>query len=212
MVTLDVISDPVCPWCLIGKARLDAALAERPGHPFRITWRPFQLNPDMPEGGMDRQAYFSAKFGGAARAAEIYRNIARTAEADGLNLALDRITRTPNTLNAHRLLRWARASDAEDAVISGLFDRYFRRGEDIGATDVLLDVAHACGLDRVEIARLLASDTDRAGTLEEEAVARGMGVNGVPTYIVDGRSALTGAQPPATWLKVIDALAAGATV
>lgn len=210
MVNLDVISDPICPWCLIGKSRLDAALAERPGHPFRITWRPFQLNPDMPEGGMDRQAYFNAKFGSPARAAEVYRNIAQAAEADGLNLALDRIRRTPNTLNAHRLLRWARAGDAEEAVISGLFERYFRRGEDIGRTEVLLDIAGESGLDRAVIARLLATDADRAETLEEESVARRMGINGVPTYIIDGRSVLTGAQPPAQWLRVIDALAATA--
>ncbi|MEO0914157.1 MAG: DsbA family oxidoreductase, partial [Pseudomonadota bacterium] len=126
MTTLDIISDPICPWCYIGKTKLDAALNERPDFRFEIRWRPFQLNPDMPPEGMDRRAYLEQKFGGKEGALRVYGQIADAAEAAGLEIDFAAIKRTPNTIDAHRLIRWAEAEAAQGPVVSQLFDRYFR--------------------------------------------------------------------------------------
>lgn len=206
MISLDIISDPVCPWCLIGKRRLDAALAGRPDHPFRVTWRPFRLNPEMPEGGMDRAAYYAAKFGGAEGARRIVERIEAAAAEAGIALRLDRIRRQPQTLSAHILLRAARGRPAEDALAEELFDRFFLRGEDIGARAVLLDAAEAAGLGRAEAEAALGDARLREETLAEEAEARALGVSGVPTFVLGGRQAVSGAQPEDIWTRVIDEL------
>lgn len=203
MIRLDIFSDPVCPWCLIGKAHLDRALAARPDHPFQIEWHPFQLNPDMPAGGMDRRAYLEAKFGGKMQAATIYARIAEAAEAAGLTLDLGAIARTPNTLDAHRLIHWAGLEGAQDAVVTALFAAYFTEGRDIGAADTLADIAAAAGMDRAVVARLLASDAERAAIAQRDAHARARGISGVPTFIVADTYVLTGAQPPELWAQVI---------
>ncbi|NNU80731.1 DsbA family oxidoreductase [Halovulum dunhuangense] len=204
--TLDIISDPICPWCHIGKARLDRALEARPGHPFLIRWRPFQLNPDMPPEGADRRTYLETKFGGPERAAQVYARINDVATESGLDLDFERISRTPNTLDAHRLLRWAGVEGRQSLVANQLFHRYFVNGEDIGAHSVLVDVASSTGLDPDMVARLLAGDADKAEVLAEDQAARDMGVTGVPTFIIGGRYVVTGAQESATWLKIIDEL------
>lgn len=211
MITLDIFSDPICPWCYIGKARLDRALAARPDHPFRVEWHPFQLNPDMPAGGMDRAAYIEAKFGGTDGVARAHAPIVAAAEAAGLALNLGAIARTPNTLDAHRLIHWAGLEGRQTAVVSALFRANFVEGRDIGAAPVLVEVASAAGLDGDMVARLLASDADRAEIAARDAHARARGIRAVPTFIVAGRHAVEGAQPPELWQRVIDDLAAGPT-
>ncbi|MEL6211015.1 MAG: DsbA family oxidoreductase, partial [Pseudomonadota bacterium] len=147
MVTLDILSDPICPWCYIGKTHLDAALRDRPEHGFVIAWHPFQLNPDMPAEGMDRQTYLDTKFGGRAQAQAVYGRIAEAAEAAGLQIDLGAIQRTPNTIDAHRLIHWAGIEGRQSEVVDALFQAYFHAGLDIGDPDVLADVADSAGLD-----------------------------------------------------------------
>ncbi len=203
MVTLDIISDPICPWCYIGKARLDQAIAETGRDPFEVSWRIFQLNPDMPPEGMDRQEYLQAKFGGKEGAERVYSQVRRSAAETGLELKFDAIKRTPNTFDAHRLIRWAATGGHQPAVVKQLFQRYFENGEDISDHAILLDVAEAAGMARTVVAELLAGDADRETLSEEEQAARRMGVGGVPCFIVGGRYVLQGAQDVATWKKVI---------
>jgi predicted DsbA family dithiol-disulfide isomerase len=206
MVTLDIVSDPICPWCLIGKARLDRALADRPGV-VDIVWRPFQLNPDMPAAGMERAAYLEAKFG-AGNATRFYDRIASAAAEAGVEVRFDRIRRTPNTLDAHRLIRWARATGRQSAVVASLFRRYFCDGEDISGPAVLVAAAVEAGMDGRLVAELLAGDADREAVTAEDGLARRMGVTGVPTFVIGGRRALVGAQDEATWARVLDDVAA----
>ena len=203
MVPLDIISDPVCPWCLIGKARLDAAIAETGRNPFTPRWRMFRLNPEMPPEGMDRQAYLEQKFGGPEGAAEVYAQVAEAARRSGLDLALDRIARAPQTLDAHRLIRWAAAEGAQTEAAEQLFRRYFERGQDISERAVLLDTAESVGLDRAVIDRLLDGEDAVAELEAEEAEARRMGVQGVPCFVVAGRHVIEGAQETDTWTRVI---------
>ncbi len=210
MVKLDIISDPICPWCYIGKAQLDRAIAEVGINPFETDWRIFQLNPDMPPEGMDRREYLEGKFGGPERAQQIYGRIAEAAKGAGLDVALDKIGRTPNTMDAHRVIRWARSTGAQQALVDDLFTRYFENGEDISDHTVLLDAAEAAGMEREIVARLLEGDADRDMLAEEDRTAREMGVTGVPTFIVGGRYVLTGAQDAETWTKVIRELIASA--
>jgi len=209
MITLDIFSDPICPWCHIGKARLDRALEARPDHPFRVEWHPFQLNPDMPAGGMDRAAYLEAKFGGRDGAVRAYAPVVAAAEEAGLALNLAAIARTPNTLDAHRLIHWAGLEGRQTAVVAALFRAYFSEGRDIGDAAVLADVGASAGLDRAMLEMLLAGEADRDEIAARDAHARARGVRAVPTFLVGGRHAVEGAQPPDLWLRVIDELAAG---
>ncbi|OUS08592.1 polyketide biosynthesis protein [Rhodobacterales bacterium 52_120_T64] len=203
LTTLDIISDPICPWCYIGKAKLDRALEAAPDHPFEIQWRPFQLNPDMPAEGMDRREYLEWKFGGREGAIRIYGEIAKKAEETGLDIAFEKIKRTPNTLNAHRLIRWAQIEEKQSQVVSQLFRRYFREGQDISDIDVLVDVATAVGMDGDLIRRLLEGDSDLAETIAEDKKAREMGVQGVPCFIIGASYAVQGAQNTDTWAGII---------
>lgn len=206
MVTLDIISDPICPWCYIGKARLDAAIAETGINPFQTHWRIFELNPDMPPEGMDRKAYLEAKFGGPEGAEQVYSRIRREAERSGLDLKFERIARTPNTFDAHRLIRWAQAQGVQDRVADELFRRYFEQGADISDHAVLLDVAEAAGMEREVVARLLEGDADREALRKEEESIRGMGVQGVPCFVIGGKYVLQGAQESETWKQVLTEL------
>ncbi|QHQ34696.1 DsbA family oxidoreductase [Algicella marina] len=208
MTVLDIIFDPICPWCYIGKSKLEKALAERPDFAFDIHWRPFQLNPDMPAEGMDRRAYLEAKFGGKEGAVKVYSQIAQAAEAAGLEIDFEKMKRTPNTIDAHRLIKWAKVEDRQGAVVSQLFDRYFRQGQDISDHEVLVAVAKTAGMESEVVARLLTGDADVAETRAEDEQARRMGVTGVPTFIVGGRYAVPGAQDKDVWLRVIDELMA----
>lgn len=204
MVKLDILSDPICPWCYIGKTQLDRALETHPDHPFEIEWHPFQLNPDMPAAGMDRREYLETKFGGKDNAVRVYGQIAEAAEAAGLELDLSGIKRTPNTMDAHRLIHWAGIEGRQTAAVSRLFRAYFEDGEDIGDHTALLDIAEAIEMDRATIARLLASDADLEDLRKRDAHARERGVTGVPTFIVANQHALPGAQPTDLWGALIE--------
>ena len=210
MIRLHVFSDPICPWCLIGKANLDRALESRPDHMFVVDWHPFQLNPDMPPEGADRRSYLEAKFGGKDRAVQAYASVMSAAEAAGVEIVLERIDRTPNTLDAHRLIHWAGLEGRQNAVVSALFRAYFRDGQDIGQSAVLTSIADACGMDGALVARLLASDADRDDLRARDADARQKGVRAVPTFVLGGQYVLQGAQPVTLWQQVIDDLAAQA--
>lgn len=204
MIKLDIFSDPICPWCFIGKTLLDRALAEAPQSPFTIEYHPFQLNPDMPKGGMDRADYLEAKFGGKKGAVEVYGRIAEAAEEAGLMLNFAAIERTPNTLDAHRLIHWAGLEQRQIPVVSMLFDAYFMQGRDIEDHEVLADIADSAGCDAAVIRRLLATDADADDIRARDAHARERGVTGVPTHIIANQHVVPGCQPPELWLKLID--------
>ena len=202
-VKLDIMSDPICPWCYIGKAHLDRALEAHPDHPFRIEWHPFQLNPDMPADGMDRRAYLEGKFGGKEGAIKAYAPVVEHAEAAGLKIDFEGMQRTPNTLDAHRLIHWAGIEGRQTAMVSALFKAYFVEARDIGDIDVLADIADGLELDASAIRRLLLSDADREDIQARDAHARKMGITSVPTFIVGQRHAVPGAQSPELWASVI---------
>ena len=208
MIKLDILSDPICPWCYIGKANLDRALEQRPDHPFAIEWHPFQLNPDMPEGGMDRRAYLEAKFGGKDGAVRAYTPVMQAAERAGLKINFEGVARTPNTLDAHRLIHWAGLEGRQTAAVSALFRAYFVEGRDIGDATTLADIAGAIGLDRAMTERLLGSDADAEDIRARDAHARERGVTGVPTFVIANQHVVVGAQPTELWLQVIDEIAA----
>ena len=207
-IKLDIMSDPICPWCYIGKAHLDRALEAHPDHPFVIEWHPFQLNPDMPAEGMDRRAYLETKFGGKDGAVRAYAPVVENAEKAGLKIDFESMERTPNTLDAHRLIHWAGIEGKQTAAVSALFKAYFVEARDIGDHEVLADVADAIGMDASVVLRLLSSDADRKDIAARDAHSRSMGINSVPTFIVGQRHAVPGAQPPELWAKVIGELTA----
>jgi predicted DsbA family dithiol-disulfide isomerase len=203
LVTLDIMSDPICPWCYIGKTHLDKALAAAPDHPFVIQWHPFQLNPDMPPEGMDRRAYLEGKFGGQEGAVKAYAPVVENARAAGLTINFEGMQRTPNTLDAHRLIHWAGIELKQNKAVDALLHAYFVEARDIGDAEVLADIADGIGMDAAVVRRLLASDSDRDDIRQRDAHSRQMGVNSVPTFIVAGKHAVPGAQPPELWKKVI---------
>lgn len=205
-IKLDVLSDPICPWCYIGKTHLDKALAAEEDHPFVIEWHPFQLNPDMPEDGMDRRTYLENKFGGKDGAIRVYGQIAQHAEDAGIEIDFAAIKKTPNTVNAHRLIHWAGIEGKQNDVVDALFSAYFKEGRDIGDIETLADIADNAGMDAAVVTRLLKSDEDKQSIRDRDAHSRQMGVNSVPTFIVGSRHAVPGAQPPELWQKVIKEL------
>ena len=210
-VKLDIMSDPICPWCYIGKAHLDRALAAAPDHPFLIEWHPFQLNPDMPAEGMDRRAYLEGKFGGKEAAVKAYAPVVEHAEKAGLKINFEGMKRTPNTLNAHRLIHWAGIEGRQTAAVSALFRAYFVDTRDIGDVEVLADIADSIEMDASVVTRLLGTDADMQSIRDRDAHSRSMGINSVPTFIVGGKHAVPGAQPPELWAKVIAEVSGAAT-
>ncbi|MEM6305940.1 MAG: DsbA family oxidoreductase [Pseudomonadota bacterium] len=206
-IKLDIMSDPICPWCYIGKAHLDRALADHPDHPFAIEWHPFQLNPDMPREGMDRRAYLEGKFGGKEGAVRAYAPVVEHAQAAGLTIDFEGMKRTPNTLDAHRLIHWAGIEGRQTAAVAALFEAYFVQARDIGDWDVLADIADSIEMDASVVRRLLATDEDTESIATRDAHSRKMGITSVPTFIVAGKHAVPGAQPPELWASVIADLA-----
>lgn len=202
MIRLDIFSDPVCPWCFIGKANLDRALEAHPAHPFRIEWHPFQLNPDMPAGGVDKHRYLAEKFG-EDRLVQMHLRLKEASRAAGAEIDPDTPKRMPNTLDAHRLIHWAGLEGRQTAVVSAIMRAYWREGRDIGNAGVLTDIAAAAGMDRAVTARLLASDADADDVRARDADARQKGVNSVPTFLIAQHYVVTGAQPPEVWGNVI---------
>lgn len=206
MTKLDILSDPICPWCYIGKAHLDNALADHQDHPFTIEWHPFQLNPDMPPAGMDRREYLEKKFGGKNQAIQVYSKIEQSASAIGLPIDFAAMERTPNTIDAHRLIHWAGLEDKQQLMVDALFNAYFCMGLDIGDHNVLCDVAEVIGLERSVMARLLDSNSDVTLIKDRDAHSRLMGVSAVPTFIVGNQHAIPGAQTPDVWESLISEL------
>jgi predicted DsbA family dithiol-disulfide isomerase len=203
MVKLDIISDPICPWCYIGKTNLDKALVQFPDHPFTIEWPPFQLNPDMPAEGMDRPAYLEGKFGGKEGAVKAYAPVVAHAEKSGALINFEAIQRTPNTIDAHRLIHWAGIEQRQSFVVDLLFKAYFVDGRDISDHEVLADIADTAEMDAAMVTKLLSSDADTADIRARDKHSREMGVNSVPTFIVAHQHAVPGAQPPEIWVNVI---------
>jgi len=203
MVKLDIISDPICPWCYIGKTNLDKALAEVPDHPFTMEWHPFQLNPDMPANGMDRRAYLEGKFGGKEGAVRAYAPVVEQSEKTGAHINFEAIKKTPNTIDAHRLIHWAGIEHRQTFVVDLLFKAYFVEGRDIGNHEVLADIADTAEMDAAMVTKLLGSDADLEDIRKRDTHSREMGVNSVPTFIVAQQHAVPGAQPPEMWAQVI---------
>ncbi len=204
MTKLEIISDPICPWCYIGKSKLDKALEQVPDHPFEISWKPFQLNPEMPAQGMDRREYLERKFGGQQGAMQVYGQIAAAAEATGLEIDFEKMTRTPNTIDAHRLIYWAGVEGVQNALVKVLFNGFFKEGWDISDHKILVEAAVLAGMDGKMTARLLKSDAEVEQTRSSDTQAREMGVTGVPTFLIDGQYVVTGAREPEFWVDLIN--------
>ncbi len=194
---IDVISDAICPWCYIGKRHLERALDILAEHHCKITvaWHPFQLNPDMPAEGVDRMKYRIAKFGGLERSRQIDQRLTEAAAHVGLEFHLDKITRTPNTVNAHRLIRFAGQKGVQDAIVEELFDGYFCKGADIGDLKILADIGAEGGLDRAEVLAMLESDQGHKEVLAGDQMARNAGIQGVPSFALQGHVLFSGAVP-----------------
>lgn len=207
-IRLDIFSDPVCPWCYVGKANLDRALASRPDHPFQIQWHPFQLNPDMPPEGVAKRAYLEEKFGGKARVDAVHDRLREVTRAAGVDMDPDKPQRMPNTLDAHRLIHWAGIEGRQSAVVIALMRAYWVEGRDIGDPETLAAIAGENGMDRAATLRLLQSDADASDIQARDQDARHKGVNAVPTFLVAQQYVVSGAQPPETWEKVIAELTA----
>jgi len=199
-LTIDVISDVVCPWCYIGRRRLGTALAqfatEAPQVRPLVSWHPFQLNPDLPREGIDRQLYLAKKFGSSRSAAEIYERVLAAGKSVGIDFAFERIARQPNTLDAHRLISWAQAQGSAEEVVERLFYAYFLEGRFIGDRDVLAAVAGEAGFSAPAAQAHLASDAGVATVAEMDRRVRELGVSGVPFFIFGGKLAVSGAHEP----------------
>ena len=193
-VTVDIVSDVVCPWCFIGKRRLEAALAMAPDLDIDLRWRPFQLDATIPPGGISRKDYMDRKFG-PERAATVHDRVREVGAEVGIPFAFEKITRSPNTLDAHRVLRWALESGCQPMLKERLMQLYFLEGADIGGHDVLAKAAADCGMDEADVRRRLESDMDVETVRAEIDRIHKLGVNGVPFFIVAGKYGLSGAQP-----------------
>ena len=207
---IDVVSDVVCPWCYLGQKRLDKAIAAVPDVDISVSWRPFQLDPTIPPEGMDRKAYMKAKFGDEARLRDAHARLEALGKAEGIDYAFDAITVSPNTLDAHRVIRWAGAEGAEtqNRLVRDLFKTYFERGENIGDRTVLVDVARGAGMEAAVVESLLAGDADSEAVANEAATASRMGVTGVPCFLFEGKYAVMGAQDVSTLTDAIRQIAA----
>lgn len=194
---IDVISDAICPWCYIGKRHLENALAllDKQGLYFTVAWHPFQLNPDMPREGVDRAQYRIAKFGSADRSRQLDERITDTACTVGLEFHLDRLIRTPNTLDAHRLIRLAGHNGVQDGVVEALFEGYFCDGADIGNPEVLTRLGVEGGLEREDITAMLQSDAGLKEVAAADRMARNAGIQGVPSFALQGHVLFSGAVP-----------------
>ncbi len=205
---IDVISDVVCPWCFIGKRNLERALemwqVQHPDEAPVVRWHPFQLNPDLPASGVPRKQYLENKFGGPARAKEIYARVSAAGERAGIDFAFDSIQVQPNTVDAHRLMHHAGELGKQDAMAEVIFRRYFLEGADLTDAETLADIAQQAGLDRDETLAYLASDADRELIEEQDRRARAIGVEGVPFFIFNQRLALSGAQPPEVIVEAME--------
>jgi predicted DsbA family dithiol-disulfide isomerase len=192
-IVIDVVSDVVCPWCFIGKRRLEKALAALEGTSVAVRWRPFQLDPTIPVEGLPREEYLRRKFG-PERVAENHRALLTVGALEGIDFRFDLIKRSPNTLDAHRLIQWAADQSMEEKMVERLFRLYFTEGADIGNRDLLSQAAAELGLDREEAEKFLASGDRREEVLAQVQMSSRMGVTGVPTFFIANRYAVIGAE------------------
>jgi predicted DsbA family dithiol-disulfide isomerase len=201
-LSVDVISDVICPWCYIGKRRLEKAIAAF-GGPVKVRWLPFQLNPSMPKAGISRQEYRTKKFGSWERSQQLDAQVAAAGDAEGIHFAFDRIERTPNTVDSHQLISLAATEGQQDAVVEAVFRAYFTEGRDLSNPQILLDVVAEAGLNRSQAESVINSSVGEDTIQTGEDLYRRYGVGGVPFFIVNGRIALSGAQPPDVILKAL---------
>jgi predicted DsbA family dithiol-disulfide isomerase len=206
---VDVVSDVVCPWCFIGKRRLEAALALVPNVPVEVSWRPYFLNPWIPREGIDRQTYLETKFGSVERYAAIAERVAAAAAMEGLVYARDKISRQPNTLDCHRLILWSRSATDPGHMKQRLMELYFAEGADLTDPQTLIDAAVDCRMDGDLVRRLLASDADVDRVENEANAAKEAGIDGVPCFVFGGRVIVTGAQSPEYLANAIERTAVG---
>jgi predicted DsbA family dithiol-disulfide isomerase len=201
-LAVDVISDVICPWCYIGKRRLEKAVTAFDGpHNLRVRWLPFQLNPQVPKEGIIRREYRTAKFGSWERSQELDAKVVAVGQAESIYFAFDRIERTPNTLDAHWLIWLADKLGIQDAVVEALFRAYFTEGRDISNRQTLIEVVAEAGLDRHQAEVVLNGDEGMEAIREAHGQARRVGVEGVPFFIINGESMLSGAQKPDVFLE-----------
>ena len=206
-LTIEIVHDLVCPWCYLGTRRLLRTMRRRPDLLIELAWRPFLLNPDMPRLGMARSDYVVRKFGGEDRARRLYGSIAEIGRAEGVLFRFDRVRRTPSSLDAHRLVRWAHPFGRADEVVEALFAAHFADGRDIGDGTVLADIAVSCGLDAAGARAMLQSDAELDGVHAENLRAHRLGINGVPCFVIGGRHAISGAQEPEVIERLLDVAA-----
>jgi predicted DsbA family dithiol-disulfide isomerase len=207
---IQMIFDTVCPWCYIGKRRMEQALALRPHVDIDLVWRPFLLNREIPADGIDRTAYLIRKFGSEARVRRVYGAIAQAGESVDIDFAFDRIDRTPNSVDSHRLIRYALLNGANPRIVETLFFEYFIEGVDIGRQDVLQEIGARDGLDGAAIGAYLNSEEDIDFVYDENRRAHRMGVNGVPAFVFNEKMVISGAQEPQILARMIDAAIATA--
>jgi predicted DsbA family dithiol-disulfide isomerase len=206
-VTIDVVSDVVCPWCFIGKRRLEKALALKPNIPVQVRFHPYFLNPWVPREGMSRDEYLTTKFGSPERYQSIAGRVAAAAAAEGLTYAVDKMRRQPNTLDCHRLILWAEAIGKAAEMKQHLMDLYFTEGADLSDREVLVAAAATVGLDAAETRQKLETDQDIDKVEAAASSAKDAGIDGVPTYILGGVAAVSGAQAPEVLANAIEQIA-----
>lgn len=204
---LDIVSDTVCPWCYIGKRQFQRAMEIRGKNDFDYRWRAYQLDPNIPEGGVDRKAAMERKFG-PDEARAISKRIYEAGEEVGLTFNFDKIKVSPNTLDSHRVIRWAGSAGVQDEIVEIIFRRYFTDGEDIGRHAVLVDAAREAGMDAEIVAELLPTDADKELIRQKDMAAREIGVSGVPTFILNNQWVLMGAQQADQLARMFDKLVA----
>ena len=204
-LTVDVISDVICPWCYIGKRRLEKAIAALDGqHEVQVHWHPFQLNPAMPKEGISRKEYRTRKFGSWERSLELDAKVIAVGESEGIHFDFDKTERTPNTVDAHRLIWFAGQNDCQDAVVEALFRAYFTDGKDIGNRQTLIDVAAEGGVNRQAFEEMLNSDDGMDVITNGREMSQRHQVNGVPFFIINNAITLSGAQAPETFLDAFN--------
>ena len=201
---IDIVSDTVCPWCFIGKRRLERAMALRPEIGFDIRWRAYRLDSTIPPEGVDRKQYMQAKFGDNPNRQAMQEALNQAGENEGIEFAFDRIARSPNTLDSHRLIRWSASAGLQNDVVERLFEAYFENGRDIGNPDVLIEIASDAGMDSATVADLLEQGADRELIENEDALAHRLGISGVPTFIFENKYMVSGAHDPEQLVRVID--------
>jgi len=204
---IDIYSDTVCPWCYLGKRRFELALAARPQHEPRVTWRPFELNPDMPPEGVDRAIYLARKIGPPELVAEAHAELGRQGRASGIEFRFDLIQRMPNTRRSHLLMAHAARRGRQTAVMDRVMRAYFEEGCDIGDTEVLVRLGVEAGLPEYETRSALVLRAGQDGVIAAERHAAVLGITGVPTFVFDGQYTISGAQEVGTLARVIDQVA-----